>query len=280
MPGCKLTHLLGRGGFGEVWEGVTADGEVLAFKFLPGSRPASVTVNEVRLLLSLRALKHPHLIELRNVAVSANYVIIAMERAEGNLMELLNAYHAETGTHFPPDHLCELLQQAAVALDFLAKQKLTGFTFGSTGLQHCDVKPSNLLVFGDKLKVSDFGLCAPQLGNQNRSFAFGTPAYAPPELARGRVTERTDQFSLAVTYCELRTGHLPFQCNGFEKSETPDLSRFSDRERYVLSRALDANWLYRWPTCTDFVNALRTGVDASSAEARKLSGEFMRPEFV
>jgi serine/threonine protein kinase len=281
VPGCKLTQLLGRGGFGEVWEGVAADGTKLAFKFQPcRNQPASVTVNEVRLLLSLRALKHPHVIEVRNVVAGPNYVVIAMERADGNLLQLLSAYHAETGTHVPPDHLCELLSQAAEALDFLAAQKLTGFGFGTTGLQHCDIKPSNLLVFGDQLKVADFGLCAPQLWNQSRSFAFGTPAYAPPELAKGRVTERTDQFSLAVTYCELRTGRLPFAVEGFQKPEKPDLSRFSERERPVLARALDPKWLDRWPNCTAFMKALSEAVRVGAADARKLSGTHRRPTLV
>jgi serine/threonine protein kinase len=280
MPGCKLTQLLGRGGFGEVWEGIGRDGERLAFKFLPcRNQPGSVTVNEVRLLLSLRHLKHAHVIELKSVVASPNYVIIAMERADGNLGELLSAYHAETGTHMAPDHLCELLMQAAEALDFLAKQNLTGLSFGSIGLQHCDIKPSNLLLFGDQIKVADFGLCAPQIGNQSRG-AFGTPAYAPPELAQGRVTERTDQFSLAVTYCELRTGRLPFKCDGFQKSDRPDLSRFSERERFVLARALDAKWLDRWPSCTEFMRALSEAVRLSSPDARKLSGDFSRPELV
>jgi serine/threonine protein kinase, bacterial len=278
MPGCKLTQLLGRGGFGEVWEGVGHDGAKMAFKFLPcRNHPGSVTVNEVRLLLSLRALKHPNVIELKNVVATANYVVIAMERADGNLLELLRAYNAETGTHIPPDHLCELLSQAAAALDFLAKQKLTGLGFGSTGLQHCDIKPTNLLIIGDQVKVADFGLCAPQMWNQSRLSAFGTPAYAPPELASGRVTERTDQFSLAVTYCELRTGRLPFKSNGFQKSDKPDLARFSERERLVLAKALDPKWLDRYASCTEFMTALQEAVRLSCPEPRKPSGIYQLP---
>jgi serine/threonine protein kinase len=285
LPGYRLTQILGRGGFGEVWEGVAADGAKLAFKFLPCRfRPARSSANEVRQLLSLRELRHPHLIEVKSVVASPNYTILAMERADGSLLDLLHAYQEVANTHVPPDHLCELIYQAAVALDFLASQRTPGATNGFTGLQHCDVKPSNMLLVGEDLKVSDFGLCAPQFWGSRRGHAFGTPGYAPPELAAGRVTERTDQFSLAVTYCELRMGQIPFPGEGFRRTadRPADLSEISDRERPTLARALDRDWLNRWPTCVDFASRLRDVVRKGGMAPHKFnrSGVFCRPALV
>src|SRR5438445_671717 len=76
-------------------------------------------------------------------------------------------------------------------------------------IQHCDVKPSNFLLFGDTVKLSDFGLASSiscQLQGHRRA---GTLAYTAPEVFQGRLSDWTDQFSLGVTYCELRSGRLP-----------------------------------------------------------------------
>ena len=37
-----------------------------------------------------------------------------------------------------------------------------------------------------------------------------SPDYAPPEVIEGRVSGHSDQYSLAITYAQLRTGRLPF----------------------------------------------------------------------
>ena len=37
-----------------------------------------------------------------------------------------------------------------------------------------------------------------------------TPAYAAPEFFKKQTSSQSDQYSLAVTYCHLRGGRLPF----------------------------------------------------------------------
>jgi len=265
--GMRLTRPLGRGAFGEVWEAVTPEGHPLALKFLEcGNRSGRVVVNEIRLLLALKHLRHPHLLQLHGVMMRTNYLIMCMERAEGSLHDLHKAYREETGGHVPALHLCELLTQAAKALDFLAAQRIAGVTGESGGLQHCDVKPRNLLLIGDWLKVADFGLCTPQLGNNASRLRIGTPMYAPPEFAEGRVTSQSDQFSLAVTYCELRTGQTPFREDHKPGRPAPaDLSGLTLPERLVISRALEPQCLNRWPSCCAFMQALSEAVSTSSA---------------
>ena len=266
-PGYKLTKRLGMGGFGDVWEGVSiTDGSKLAFKFLNCANQSSTfVVNEIRLLVSLRELKHPHLIQLKNVLTSPNYIILMMERADWNLSDLHRAYREQAKANIPPKLLCDMMDQSADALDFLAGQKIQGLAFGGTGLQHCDVKPSNLLVLNNTVKVADFGLSGPMMWNSRNSHFVGTPPYAPPEMYDGRVTERTDQYALAVTYCELRTGHFPFKVTEKLKppSSPPDLTRVSnDRERLVLLKAMHKQWVDRYPSCRAFAAALREAVNA------------------
>src|SRR5207253_1517349 len=67
-----------------------------------------------------------------------------------------------------------------------------------------------------------------------------------PETLRGEISRWTDQFSLAVAYCEMRGwGKLR------DASDVPDPD-----ERPVLARALAENPRDRWETCTAFVREL------------------------
>ncbi len=273
-----LTQPLGRGGFGEVWEAVATDGRVVALKFLDcRHKSGPMIVNEVRRLLALRNLCHPHILALKDVALHAGYVILSMDRADGSLHDLHRLYREETGSHIPPLHLCELLLQAAMALDFLASLRTVSFDPRANGLQHCDVKPRNLLLVGDVLKVADFGLCTTPLNGQGDRSNFGTPGYAPPEFAEGKITPRSDQFSLAASYCELRTGRLPFEEEHRPGRPAPaDLSGLSVPERMIVSRALETQWLNRWPSCVAFIQALMEAVSVSSATASSARHEMSR----
>ena len=57
--------------------------------------------------------------------------------------------------------------------------------------------------------LADYGLASSiscQLKPHRRA---GTIAYTAPEVHQGRLSNWTDQFSLAVMYCQLRTARLP-----------------------------------------------------------------------
>src|SRR5262249_26353900 len=148
----------------------------------------------------------PNIIRLHGIYANSHYVILAMERADGNLADLRQAYQEEAGVNIPPEHALEMLEQAAAALDFLAEARLPGLNTGSRGLQHCEVKPTNLLLVGETLKVADFGLCAGTSWHPHGAGWRGTPPYAAPELYGGAAAPGTDQYALAVTFCELVLG--------------------------------------------------------------------------
>src|SRR5207302_3208300 len=77
-------------------------------------------------------------------------------------------------------------------------------------IRHCDIKPSNLLLQGQTLKVADFSLATLTSSEMWYHRRAGTLDYAAPEVFQGRLSERTDQYALAVSYCLLRGGELPF----------------------------------------------------------------------
>src|SRR5205823_2364131 len=135
--------------------------------------------------------------------------VIAMELADGSLLDLLDVYRADYGSCIYPQHLCAYLTQAAEALDFLNTRQhhLNG---QRVAVRHCDVKPSNLLVLNGLVKLADFSLAAQTTSPMGYHRRVGTLNYTAPERLQGWLSDRSDQYALAVSYCELRGGRLPF----------------------------------------------------------------------
>jgi len=257
FPGYHLRRLLGFGSFGEVWEAEADDGTRIALKFLPAERQQA-TPGELRSLHTVRQLPHPHLIRIHHVSCHLRYVLVAIELADGSLADLQASYRTERDTAVLPEHVCLLLSQAAAALDFLnlRRHMIDG---QSVSIQHCDVKPSNLLLFGDTVKLADFGLAALMTAATMAHSPAGTPEYASPEVFRGRLSRRSDQFALAVTYCEMRSGRLPFANppRTFRPDyfhAPPDLSILLPKERPVVARALASAPEERWASCGEFID--------------------------
>ena len=161
------------------------------------------------------------------------------------------------------------LKQAAVALDFLNARRHQ-YEGRAVGFMHCDVKPSNLLLVGEMVKLADFGLCTPTVNLQRTYGKAGTLDFAPPEVHRGCLSDTSDQYSLAITYYHLRTAKFPFPTppKGFESSysynrPSPDLSHVRRAERRVLEQALDLEPTNRWPSCTALMNALTDSLNGT-----------------
>ena len=283
FPGLKLIQLRGRGGFAEVWEAENHPGDRIAVKFMLSQNTTS-SVKEMRIIQAVQKLKHRHLLRIADVWSIPDYIVVAMELADGSLFDLLDVYMAEYSTALPGLLVANYLRQAAQALDFLNARRHT-FDGRQCGFMHCDVKPSNLLLMGEEVKLADFGLSTPTVALQSAYGRAGTPDFAAPEVHRGLLTESSDQYSLAVTYYLLRTGYFPFPPppgEVFKRSSNynrpaPDLSRVSRGERRVLERALEIEHSGRWPNCTTFMNAMTDAVNGPEASSYDSSAEVRVP---
>jgi eukaryotic-like serine/threonine-protein kinase len=130
----------------------------------------------------------------------------------------------------------------------------------SKGIVHRDLKPANIMVgaFGE-VQVMDWGLAKFQNAQHGETIvggelagtepltadpapdatrtggAKGTPAYMPPEQARGewdRVDERADVFALGGVLCVLLTGRPPYTGSG--------AADILQKAKAALGSALDA----------------------------------------
>ena len=218
----EIISPLGKGGMGQVYRARdTRMGRDVAVKLVTGQFSERFT-REVR---AIAALNHPNICTVHDVG--PNYLV--MEYVAGSSV---------TGP-LPEAKAIALAQQIAVALE----------AAHAKGVIHRDLKPGNVLVTSDGVKLLDFGLAT--LARDERDDAavvttdasaveepaqtasedeldtipvstaltrvglvLGTPAYMSPEQAVGtRVDARTDIFSFGVMLYEMLSGRRPFEAD-------------------------------------------------------------------
>jgi serine/threonine-protein kinase len=266
LPGYRLCQFLGRGSWGEVWKAAKPNGAFVALKFLTCSSSQAAS-QEIRALQAIRQLRHPYLIRIDQVWCHQGYVIIGMELAEGSLLDLLAASWEECGQPLPPEYVCYFLGQIASGLDFLnTRQHNLGGQ--RVAFRHCDVKPSNLLLVGDNAKLADFSVVTQSTSELWYYRRGGTLDYLAPEVFQGRLSDRTDQYALAVSYCQLRAGRLPFRDTPsyFDPAYVrpqPDLSMLPPSEQPLIAQGLQAVPQDRWPSCVEMMKQLSDCVKRS-----------------
>src|SRR5260370_26874775 len=91
----------------------------------------------------------------------------------------------------PRAELLNYVAEAAEVLDLMNSQYQ---------LQHLDIKPQNLFLVHQHIKVADFGLVKDTTDGKSLMTITGgvTPVYAAPETFDGQFSRESDQYSLAI----------------------------------------------------------------------------------
>jgi len=315
LPGYRLVRQLGKGGFGEVWKATAPGGMSVAIKVIAnlGRREGA---REYRALQTVRDIRHAHIVPLFGVwlktsdgrildereatdaerrilstqdqsrretvdvgsraALENLELVLAMGLGEGTLYDRFKRTTAPGGPGLEVGQLLTWMRQAALAIDHFNRGRRVSDEPGAA-VQHCDIKPQNMLLVGDVVQVCDFGLARVQgevRATQNNLLSI---AYAAPEMTVRPFdpSPTTDQYSLAVTYHELRTGRLPYQGQGGAdsvemsaleilkaKSEgTIEVQGLPAAETRVLRRALAREPESRFSSCAEFIDALEMAVE-------------------
>ena len=165
---------------------------------------------ELRALEIIKDIRHPHLLATFGAWQVGRHLIIAMELAERTLLDRFREAVGQGFPGIPAPEIHEHFLDAAEGLDYLNEPRHPSGGAEPVGIQHRDVKPQNLLLVGGSVKVADFGLARILEHTQTSHTGSMTPAYAAPEFFKKQTSSQSDQYSLAVTYCHLRGGRLPF----------------------------------------------------------------------
>ena len=203
----QLIELVGRGAAGEVWRGVDRrTDEPVAAKLL---RAEYVEDHElvgrfIRERSILVGLKHPNIVEVRDLVAEGDRLAIVMEYvAGGSLRTALSAGPLPAGL---------ALEVTAAVLDALTLAH-------ERTVLHRDVKPDNILLATDwresapsGVKLTDFGVASLVADRTTSSTGLvGTPEYmAPEQLLTGVAEFPVDIYATGILLYELLAGRTPF----------------------------------------------------------------------
>ena len=205
----RLERALGRGGMGAVW--VAHDsllGRDVAIKeiLFPGGGQAPVDPGDPLVKRALREaqaaarLRHPGIVTVHDVVVEDGRPWIVMELVGGQ--SLAGEIRARG----------LLTEQRTAEIGLRVLEAIRAAHRG--GILHRDVKPANILVDGDRVVLTDFGIAAidDATALTRSGQMVGSPAFMAPERINGEpATTATDLWALGVTLYFAVTGRPPFQ---------------------------------------------------------------------
>lgn len=203
----RLIRRLGKGGMAEVYLAEqTSLKRNVAIKVLRPRDGQDVDQTLKRFkaeALAAAGLSHPNIVQVYVVGEDQGTHFIAQEYVQGyNLREYLQRKG-------PPDAQLALLIMKQVAAALHAA--------GQAGIVHRDIKPENIMLTKrGEVKVADFGLAQLVMGGERLNLTqtgmtMGTPLYMSPEQVSGsKLDQRSDLYSLGVTFYHLLSGKPPF----------------------------------------------------------------------
>ena len=247
LEGFTIQRAAGRGGFGEVYYGISDGGREVALKLIHTYEQI-----ELRGISHCMNLKSPHLVTIFDVKYGLDgrpWVI--MEFVSGpSLRELLDAAPSGLG-----------ISKAAFFLREIAKS-LT--YLHDCGIVHRDLKPGNIFYENGYVKIGDYGLSKAILAGQNsgQTITVGTVHYMAPEIGDGHYDKGIDLYALGALLYEMLTGQVPF----FGASPTEvlmkhlsaqvDLSAIEEPFATVIRKAMAKNPTERYQSAQEMVEAV------------------------
>jgi hypothetical protein len=274
VAGYELLELVGEGRLGQVYRALQPRLErMVAVKIIRPDLAEDESFRErFRREMRLAAsVDHPNVLPVYEAGESEGALFEAMRWVAGpDLHQLI----AERGA-LDPAQAVRIVARVAAALE----------AAHGVGLVHRDLRPTNVLLEGDRVYLSDFGLAAvtDTVHGEGLAGSVGGIEYAAPELLDDAPPDsRTDVYGLGCVLYEMLTGSVPFPPESLAISSRSPGARApvpaSERRRGlppaidgVLRRAMAPAPADRFRTPVEFVDAvegaLGSGVDPGKLRA-------------
>ncbi|MEU6916729.1 serine/threonine-protein kinase [Streptomyces olindensis] len=276
IAGYRIEQEIGRGGMAVVYRARDLRLErTVALKLLAPELARNDTfrrrfTHESR---AAAAIDHPHIVPVFEAGETDGVLYIAMRYVAGS--DLRHVLDREGP--LPPATAVRVAAQVASALDAAHEH----------GLVHRDVKPGNILVsrgtdsdHPEHVYLTDFGLTKKSLsltGFTTVGQFVGTLDYVAPEQISGKpVDARCDVYGFACVVYETLAGHPPFRRDddmallwAHQYDDPPPLTEarpgIPAQADPVFAKALAKSPDDRYPSCLDFVAALRAATTGGVA---------------
>ena len=254
----RLSHLLGRGGFADVYLGqhiyLETQAAIKVLHTRLGSSDLEGFLSEAR---TIARLEHPHIVRILDFGQEDGVPFLVMAYAPNGT---LRARHPR-GTTVPLINILQYVKQIASALQYAHEHKVI----------HRDVKPENMLLGRtDEVLLSDFGIALVAQTTQALDIQvqdkIGTVAYMAPEQFQGKPRYASDQYSLGIIVYEWLSGERPFQGSFTEVvsqhllAPPPPLHEkvawISLEVEQIVLMALNKDYRERFRSIQTFANAL------------------------
>lgn len=256
---------IGSGGMATVYAATHRNGHRVAIKMLHSqlSRDESTRARFLREGYVANAVGHSGVVHVEDDGITEDgAAFLVLDLLEGDTVE---ARRHRLGGAMPVDEVLEIADQALAALG-AAHEK---------GIIHRDVKPDNVFVCHDgEVKLLDFGLARmkdTQAETTKTGVTIGTPAFMPPEQARGSrddVDARSDVWGLGATLFTALTGTFVHDAETLQEQLIANATRRARSVRelaphvsasvaIVIDRALELEKADRWESAGEMQRALR-----------------------
>jgi serine/threonine protein kinase len=261
----RITRLLGRGGFADVYLGehvylkTHAAVKVLQTRLSNESDMESF-LNEAR---TIAHLSHPHIVRVLDFGVDSETPFLVMDYAPNGTLR----QRYPKGARLPGPTIIPYVKHIADALQHAHDEKLV----------HRDIKPENVLLGRrDEILLSDFGiaLIAQSSRYQSTQDVVGTVAYMSPEQIQGKPRPASDQYSLGIVVYEWLSGDRPFHgsftelCAQHMFAPLPPLTEkvptINPAIEQVVTIALAKDPKQRFGSIRAFANALEQAADGQT----------------
>ena len=256
----KIVSLLGEGGMALVYKAndlITS--KDVALKIMRPETAIDKT-NLSRFEREARAaasLNHQNIVRVNNLGTYKGYPYMVNELITGQTLRQILDIRGK----FSIIESLDIMEQLCRAISYAHQH----------GVIHRDIKPQNIFLASDgTIKLADFGIATCQNANHltRSEIVIGSVHYMAPEISQGHpASERSDIYSMGITFFELITGKVPFDSQSAVtvalmhiKDKFPSIKKFNNKTpqcvEEIILKAVNKDPIDRYNSAEEMRSAI------------------------